>query len=232
MIAHVASGTGVSNGTDAAALTAISTDGLVGILIGVHFSNNTSAVTSITNAASAVQLGATLSIGGNGRMQLFALRESAAISGKVYTVNTTGNPQMTVVASAYRGIEPTSATSWYGTPNTGNTGAGSSISAAVTTTGRNSLIVSTGGHTGSLTITAGTGQTLNSANPSTAGFSVASQERQNAITNPIGISVTGSFNLSGSGAIGIFTIELLANSDASFRETRLRPAIFKPGLAR
>lgn len=229
--------TGSGNG---AASYAVPTAGSINIaanslvLVKTHVSN-TGAATPTAAGLTFVQIGSDLT-SSNGVSRLYRAFTSVALSGAVITITNSGFPQSSATADTY--INPdttgTNGSGAVGATNTFTSGGSNAPTANVTTTRDNSLVVSMGGETGSLAWTAGSGQTVNStiAGP---GFSTSSSERRNTVTATLGTTVTGNYSLSGSGAVDLFVVEILAPilvSSGGYLPTRISNRFVGPQALR
>lgn len=230
---------GSVNGGDSFTITLSTTGTNRLILVGVHQSN--SSVTNTTPTASGLtfaQVGTTQT-GGGTTTQLWRAFATAQLTSTVITVSATptGNfPQQTGWAVGYSG-----------TDTTGANGAGAidvvagnasvtstSYSQAITTVTNNALCIALGGEANVFVMTAGTNQTKIQQTNNAGSSSAVGLFEQNAVTSPAG-SVTMNYTLATTAPGGIIAVGIkpaAAVSNPSFKVPVLRPAIFKPGLAR
>jgi hypothetical protein len=138
-------------------------------------------------------------------------------------------PQCSGVIVAYKGVNLVNP---IGATNTGTTGSGTSVTAAITTTKNNSQCIGFGGTTSNNALSAKSGQTEVVETASVGGFSRCHWVYENSITASSGTGVTMETDAAGTTSLANYAIELLAGDNLRFSKNSLRPHMFAPGLAR
>lgn len=223
------------NGVNSLTLPNITTAGAVELmLLGTHVSN-TDAVSTITGLTGAtwVKINNIVIPTTSGTVELWRTLAPQTLSAVGITVNfAAGNPQCCAVLMAFSGVNTT------GTNGSGAIGATATIANNALTDDKatylsqfpNSLGAAIAGQTANLIFTAGSGQTLQSQTSSIGGFSRATGITQNSLTALANTSVTMDATSASAGE-AIIAVEVVGINSRPFNNP-LRPAIFKPGIAR
>lgn len=191
------------NGSNALALPSLTTGGSNRIIIVTTHTSNSSAISSITATGLTFSQVTSLSLGGNGLMEVWVAFATSSFSG-VITVNSTGFPQISAVAAAYSG----GSMSGLGTSN-GTASSGTSPSTSLTTTANNSLVVGGIALTASGTISPGSNQTEAKDASGVLAFSGVNQQLRDATTPTAGTSVTINGTTTTSSNCGAIAVEIL-----------------------
>lgn len=220
MVAHVTTVTGSANGANSFNFGAITTSGATILFAYIHVSNDTpSAVTFSGSLSWNAVSGSPVDVpgAGNGKLFVYAAYSSSALSAVVFTATFTsgGFPQSSGVMSAYDGHDTGGA---IGATNTGTANYSQTISASVTTTRADSLVIGGVGQTTNDTISSNANQTQNNEVGSAGGFSRTEQDRRDA-TSSSGASVSVGFSVAGYRLMACMTIEVMKPSGTLYTPT-------------
>lgn len=208
-----ANGNGVNSLAFPALTTAETYEGLIAIF---HFSNATQSGVTFSGGLSWSKLGTEITIPtAGGEVFLYYALASSIISSTAYTATFTGAfyPQVSQHLMAFKGVKKTGG--FIGASNTGSTGSATSVSASVTTTANNSLVVGGVGQTANIAMSPGSGQNEAAETTSAGGFSRCQALYRNAVTGSSGTSVAISNTTGSNAAMGVWAVELLEEVAAS-----------------
>lgn len=216
-VAFDTSCSGTGNGVNAITTTAISTAGTNrGLVCFCHVSNTTPTAITFVNDGDDLtwtQLtGSPLAIPNlGGKFFVYHALAAAQLTTTTFTLTFTsgGWPQQSAIIAAYSGIDTAG---FIGASTTGTSNFGTSMTANVTTTRANSLVIGGFGQTSNAAMTIGTNQTENAEVGSAGGFSRTMEGNRDAVTATSGTSVTMNTSWAGNLNAGMFAVELFEPS--------------------
>lgn len=201
-----ANGNGVNSMNFGALTTAEDEEVLIAT---IHFSNTTpTGVTFSGGGLTWAQIGSVLTLpSSDGQVFHYYAVTSSALSAQVITATFTGGgfPQASGTIQAFKNIKA----SPIGNNGTGTADNVTAVAASVTTTEANALVIAGTGHTGSQTMSAGSGETADTQVQG-GSFSRTAASRQNAVTASPSTSVQMDITIGSNGRMGMRAIEILS----------------------
>jgi hypothetical protein len=200
------------NGVNSFVFPAITTAQTNEVLIcQIHFSNGTPSGVTFSGSLTWTQIGTPITITtAGGKLYVYYAIAASVQSAVSFTATFTGGgfPQVSGILAAYKNCDVSGTP--YGATQTGNVGSATTVSATLTTTRANSLVIGCAGQTANQAMGPGTSQSEANETTSAGGFSRSNQVYQNAVTTGSGSSVTASATAASNTSFAIRGIELLA----------------------